>query len=275
MKILKRPAKIKASFGMELRGNSGSGYQQLVELQKLYPIIPATDTDRSWWKNMKTHIFAKRQVTEEGKIIQEKANTMKYCPGIFDFSNCGYIVPCLHDMMFYISKDQKISWDLPGWIPKGWVSLHMQHQIDSCPISDGKNTGAGIIKVITPWYWETPKGWSTIITKPFYNYSNDFDVCPGILDSDLDNMSNHLIHVFLRFNVVDKEIMFRAGQPLCQLIPFERQNTKLTITEEPDEKGKKIIKRGLAIRYSRFPNNPDINGITLLNYRDPSTKKYE
>ena len=273
MKILKRPAKIKASFGI--------GYSPLapledfLELQKLFPIVPATEADRSWWQKMKTHFFVEQQISQDGKTKQEKINTMKYCPGVFDFSNCGYIVPCLHDMNFYVSKDQEISWELPGWIPQGWVSIHTQHQIDSCPISHGKNTGEGIIKVTTPWYWETPKGWSTIIAKPFYNYSNDFDVCPGILDTDLNNRSNHLIKVFLRFNVVDKEIVFRAGQPLCQLIPFERQNTKLTITEEPSKEAKKVIKQGLAIGYSRFQDNPEQNGITLLNFRDPSTKKYE
>ena len=100
-------------------------------------------------------------------------------------------------------------------------------------------------------------------------------MCPGIIDSDLDKRSNHLINVFLRFNVVEKEIVFRAGQPLCQLIPFERQNTKLTISEEPSKKVKKTIIKDLAAGMCRFPNNPEATGISLLDYRDPSTKKYK
>ena len=273
MKILKRPAKIKASFSMVPQPFPPP--EHFLELQKLFPIVPATETDKSWWQEMKSYFTMEKQISQDGATKQEKINTMKYCPGVFDFTNCGYIVPCLHDMSFYVNKDQEISWDTPGWIPKSWIGYHMQEQLDSCPISHGKNVGSGVVKVLTPWYWETPKGWSTLIVKPFYNYANDFDVCPGIIDSDLDNRSNHLINVFLRFNVIDKEIVFRAGQPLCQLIPFERQNTKLTITEEPSEEAKKHIKRGLATGYSRFQDNPEQKGITLLNYRDPSTKKYE
>ena len=151
----------------------------------------------------------------------------------------------------------------------------MQEQLDSCPISHGKNVGSGVVKVLTPWYWETPKGWSTLIVKPFYNYANDFDVCPGIIDSDLDNMANHLIHVFLRLNVIEKEIVFRAGQPLCQLIPFERQNTKLTITTKQSKESKKMIRRDTAKMISTFPDNLQEGGESLMNYRDPSTKKYE
>ncbi len=267
MKILKQPAKIRASFA----GDN----EKFLEFQKLFPIVPATTADRSWWKEMKAHFFVERLISKDGTTKQEKSNTMKYCPGVFDFSNCGYIVPCLNDMAFYVNRAQEITWQLPSWIPERWIDFQGKEQIDSCPISHGKNTGNGIIKVSTPWIWETPKGWSTIITKPFYNYSNDFDVCPGIIDSDLDNWSNHLINIFLRFNVIDKEILFRAGQPLCQLIPFERQNTKLTITEEPSKKTKKTIIKDLAAAQSRFSNNPETSGISLLEYRDPSTKKYK
>jgi hypothetical protein len=273
MKILKRPAKIKATFKKINR--SGSHYEQYLELLKLYPIVPATAADRSWWKNMKARYFVNRQITKDGISKQQGMSTMKYCPGIFDFSNCGYIVPCLHDIKFYISKDKKVSWQIPKWLPQEWIEAHDKREVDSCPINHGKITAGVIIKVITPWFWETPKGWSTIITKPFYNYSNDFDVCPGIIDSDLDNSSNHTINVFLRFNVVDKEIIFRAGQPLCQLIPFERQNTKLTITDVPSKKAQKMMQRDMAKSMSKFPDNPERTGPALMNYRDTSTKKYE
>jgi hypothetical protein len=268
MKFLRKPAKIKASFGMTI---PGSGYEYLSELQNLYPIVSATDSDRGWWKNMK-NTYLKTTKQRENEVP-----TMKYCPGVFDFTNCGYILPCLFDMMFYVhSKDRVVEWEIPKTIPDAWVHAHEKEQTDSCPIAHGKNTGEAIIKVTTPWFWETPKGWSTIITKPFYNYSNDFDVCPGIIDSDLDHMSNHLINVFLRFNVTDTTIKFRAGQPLCQLIPFERQNTKLIHTQEPDEKGKRLINQGIVRRNSQFSDNPNsMTGKTLLNYRDPSTKNYE
>ena len=268
MKFFDRPAKIKASFGTTLKG---SEYEDLSELQHIYPIIPAARSEKGWWDKMKKHFFI-----EQWGRPDYKEPTMKYCPGVFDYTNCGYIVPCLFDMNFIVrGEDQNIMWQIPEGIPQKWIMSHDQRQVDSCPIAHGKNTGLGVVKVTTPWWWETPKGWRTIITKPFYNYSNDFDVCPGILDTDLPHLSNHLINVFLRFNVVDKDIIFRAGQPLCQLIPFKRQNTKLILTDEPNEKSKKLIREGFVRRKSRFTDNPNVTGKTLLKHRDPSTKKYE
>ena len=274
MKFLKkRPAKIKAFFGSSPpRPEISPDY---LEFKNLYPIVPATDTDRSWWQNMKSHFTLEEKIHRDGKIRKEEHSTMKYCPGVFDFTNCGYIVPFFCDMIFYVGEDRTITWNIPEWMPPATVSIHEKEQMDSCPIAHGKNTGEAILKVNSPWYWETPKGWSTLITKPFYNYANDFDICPGIIDSDLDNLSNHQLNAFLRFNVIGEEIVFRAGQPLMQLIPFERQNTKLTITDKPDEKSQKIIDRGHARWKSTFSDNPETNGITLLNFRDPKNKNYK
>jgi hypothetical protein len=265
----KRSAKIKASFGGLLPASA-----EYLELQNLYPIVPATEIDRSWWKNMKSYYTIEAPIHGDRKTRKEELSTMKYCPGVYDFSNAGYIVPCFCDMIFYVGEDQTITWKIPDWIPPTIIGIHQKEQIDSCPIAHGKNTGDAIVKISTPWYWETPKGWSTLVTKPFYNYANDFDICPGIVDSDLDNMSNHQLNAFLRFNLTGEEIVFRAGQPLMQLIPFERQNTKLTITAKPDEKQQKICSREIAATNSRFSDNPDKNGITLLNFRDTKNKNY-
>ena len=274
MKFLKkRPAKIKAFFGSSPPRSEIS--PEYLELKNLYPIVPATDTDRSWWQNMKSHFTLEEKIHRDGKIRKEEHSTMKYCPGVFDFTNCGYIVPFFCDMIFYVGEDRTITWNIPEWMPPATVSIHEKEQMDSCPIAHGKNTGEAILKVNSPWYWETPKGWSTLITKPFYNYANDFDICPGIIDSDLDNLSNHKLNAFLRFNVIGEEIIFRAGQPLMQLIPFERQNTKLTITDKPDEKSQKIIDQAHARWNSTFTDNPETNGITLLNFRDPKNKNYK
>ena len=78
-------------------------------------------------------------------------------------------------------------------------------------------------------------------------YSNDFDVCPGVLDSDLDRNSNNSINAMIRFNVRNKVIHIKAGQPLIQLIPFKRTNWKLK-----HEKFDKHFKAVLIISLSSF-----------------------
>ena len=257
-------AKIKIST--EPRLNS-----DLVELAKLYPVIPSSKSGRDWWEKLKSFFTIERHITED-KIVIDEYSTFKYCPGVFDFTTCGYMVRWIHDMEFYISNDGAISWNLPPMIPSKWVLPHEPRQHEGCPISKGDG-GHNIIKVQTPFLIETPKNWSVLFCKPFYSFNNYFDQCPGILDADQKHYSCHAVNVFFRFNVRDKVIKFKAGDPIIQLIPFKRISTKLIFNEKASKEIEKQYTRRLIKNESKFRNNPDINGTTLLKYR--TQKKYK
>jgi hypothetical protein len=121
---------------------------------------------------------------------------------------------------------------------------------------------------------ETPKGFSVLFTKPFYDYNSDWDQCPGILDADRTPTSCHEINVFFRFNTKDKVIKFQAGDPLVQLIPFKRMNMKLEHTSEGSKKLKDQQRLDYLDRRSQF-NRENIRGKTLEKFRDASTKKFK
>ena len=173
------------------------------------------------------------------------APTIKYCPGVIDFTNYGYIVPAWQDFQFWVNDDGQVEWIVPPRMRQiSNIFMHGAEQVDTCPILD--NTASYILKLSSPWYISTPKGTSLVMCKPFYHYSNDFDVCPGVLDSDIDRASNKMINAFIRFNVRNKIIHIKAGQPLLQLIPFKRTNWKLKHVETDinfkDMRGHDVIK---------------------------------
>ena len=237
----------------------------------VYPIIPANKIDKSWWKKMKTHydVF----LSDTRKDFKTPGPTIKYCPGIYDFTNCGYIVPAWQDFQFWVDDDGNIEWQVPPQM-RGVnnVHIHPREQIDTCPILD--NTASYILKLNSPWYISTPKGTSLILCKPFYHYSNDFDVCPGVLDSDIDKASNQQNNIFIRFNVRNKIIHIKAGQPLAQIIPFKRTNWKLKHVEM-DKNFKDLVGKDAIKLVSRFsPALTDKESMTHFRH-DDSNKKFE
>jgi len=235
----------------------------------VYPIVSAKKTEKSWWKIMKTHydIFLSSERSEFKGI----ASTIKYCPGIYDFTNYGYIVPAWQDFQFLVDDDGQVKWTVPDSMADlKNIHYHGGEQIDTCPILG--DTSLFVLKLISPWFISTPKGTSIIICKPFYHYSNDFDVCPGILDSDIDN--NKDINAFIRFNVKNKIIHIKAGQPLIQFIPFKRTNWKLKHLEI-DKKFKYMTEYDVIDKQTRFETSiTDKDSMTKFRHAD-SNKKFE
>jgi hypothetical protein len=241
------------------------------ELAGLYPILPASKSGQEWWRKLLPTFPDERQITQD-KFVTNMLNTFKYCPGVYDFINCGYMVRWVHDIEFYVANDGSVSWMLPPLIPE-IVKPHKKEQIGGCPFYSGEGA-EDIIKVVTPFLIETPKGWSILFCKPFYEYNSDFDQCWGVLDADQKPTSCHEINVFFRFNSKDKVIKFKAGDPLIQLIPFKRINTRLEYTSEPSKKVKDQQQKDAVTRGSRFPRM-NINGKTLQNFRDSTAKHYK
>ena len=243
--------------------------EELRSLIDLYPIISTKKIDRDWWKKMKSSV--KIFLSQNNPEFKTQSATLKYCPAIYDFINYGYTVPAWQDFQFYIDDQGEIECITPPSMP---VKPHLApaDQIDTCPIMG--DTASEVVKLVSPWLIDSPKGFSTIFCKPFYHYSNDFDVCPGILDTDVNETSNKIVNVFLRFNVKNKVIKIDAGQPLLQLIPFKRMNWTLSI-EKPNEKLKKMFKMIRIWENSRVEGWKKNEKESLTKNRVQENKKFE
>ena len=254
---------------IEVRFNEIIYGKEFRNICDVYPIVPAKKIEKSWWKIMKTHYDIFHSKTN--KDFKTTLPTIKYCPGIFDFTNYGYIVPAWQDFQFCVDDDGQIEWQIPPSMKDiNNIQSHSAEQVDTCPILD--NTSSYILKLISPWLISTSKGTSLIYCKPFYHYSNDFDVCPGVLDSDIDKNKN--INAFIRFNVKNKVIHIKAGQPLIQFIPFKRTNWKLKHLEL-DKKFKDMTEYDAIEMLTRFESGITDKNSMIKFRHDDSNKKFE
>jgi len=240
----------------------------------IYPIVSAKKTEKSWWTTMKSHydifLSSSSQPRPNPPPFKTTQPTIKYCPGIFDFINYGYIMPAWQDFQFWVDDDGNIEWQVPPTMRNiGNISIHPQQQVDTCPIMD--NTASYILKLVSPWFIRTSKGTSVNFCKPFYHYSNDFDVCPGVLDSDMNAPAISAVSVFIRFNVRNEVIHIKAGQPLLQFIPFKRINWKLKQVEV-DKNFRDLISDYEITLNTRF--QPEGDSLTKFRH-DNSNKKFE
>jgi hypothetical protein len=210
-------------YKIEFIPNRGMGVDQ----QKMWkllaygsPIKPASEFVPDWWKKLgKTYTKNPINYGEE-----EIAPTAKSCPGIFDFSRAGYILPMWADMYFKWHEGDLDGWDMftTEIVNKldNAITMHNYEQVSGAPFLE--NNCQAMVKINSPWYMQVPKGVSLFLTQPFYHNNNDFTVCPGIIDPEVDRISNKELNCFIKLNTPDKIIKLKRGQPLMQIIPFVR-----------------------------------------------------
>ena len=174
--------------------------------------------------------------------------TAKYCVGIHDFSRAGYIIPAWQDFKFrFHSSDpdnfeihspqivNKINHDHDVEIAAGngmgsnvYMNKHEYQQAEDAPFLD--HGCKSVIKIMSPWSVCVPKGVSLLYCHPFFHISqSDYSIVPGIVDADMDMISNREVNIFVKLNKPDDVITIKKGDPLCQVIPFVRADYELTV----------------------------------------------
>ena len=148
----------------------------------------------------------------------------KMCMPFFDATTAGYMYVLEDDL--YVDLDEQgkpsLSW-------KGEVMLADKRPIvdivvpDNChPIHYGWRMN---------WYYETPPGYSVLITHPMNRYDLPFYVQSGIVESDIWGLPV-FIAFFLKRNfrgVIPK------GTPIMQIIPFKRDDWEMEVVDTDEE----------------------------------------
>ena len=216
--------------------------KQMEILAEGTPVIPATNVVPEWFKKLKNNYTLESgpgyMLNGDPKypIANSKnPNTVKRCPGVFDFIHAGYIVPSWSDFLIKpngIDQEPTVEYsyalkDFPG------VGGHPYAQAEGAPFWD--NSVKDIVKLISPWNVSVSKGVSLMLIQPYYHNSTNFTVMPGLMDSDLDMISNRSIQIFIKINTPDKDIFIERGTPLLQIFPFKRSDYKFECVTRPTE----------------------------------------
>jgi dUTPase len=161
-------------------------------------------------------------------IDKDTQGSYRSCPGGTDLMKLGVTIPLWSDLHIRPSMDGKaidaefnLEQERPGKYA-GLIDRFMYSQTGECPFTDkreDKVKQAQYLKLVTPFMFKTPKGYSTMITGSPLNPSAEFDVIPGIVNTDYYHTCNVVLNI-----LTDKEFTIERGTPIANLTVFKRED---------------------------------------------------
>lgn len=142
----------------------------------------------------------------------------KQCPPFMDAMISGYMQVLGEDLLVEIMKDEKpsISWQSDQHIVDVRPAVDMPIPKECYPIHFGWKMS---------WYYETPPGYSLLITQPFNRFDLPFYSPAAIVDSDIWGLPAFMPFFLKRgfSGIIPK------GTPIFQMIPVKRDDWELNI----------------------------------------------
>lgn len=190
--------------------------------------IPASCLIPDWYKDTESYIGGKKIPPLTAGLLPDgpggNVGTVKRCMPFFDAMTAGYLLLTPSDL--YISKD------LNGDIVYEWASYDMIsfHPLEQAPIYPNNPTKSKFPKFVNPWAIKTPKGYSTYFTTPIHQ-DLPFVCLDAIVDTD-----KYTAPVNIIFTLKDGsfEGLIPRGTPFVHVIPFKRDNWKMSLGKEKD-----------------------------------------
>lgn len=193
---------------------------------RLTPPQPAVKNVPEWFKSLAKFdksndditLGVKNNIGGDGAMV-----ATKMCMPFFDALTGGYHYVLEEDIYVELDKDGKptISWagDVMMVDKRPTIELPVP---DNChPIHYGWRMN---------WYYETPPGYSVLITHPMNRYDLPFYTMSGIVESDIWGLPVFTAF-FLKRNF---QGIIKKGTPIFQMFPFKRENWELEEIETED-----------------------------------------
>lgn len=193
---------------------------------KLLPPVPAYKNMPEWYRTLAKFKDSNDDITldPQNNLGTDGAQvSTKMCMPFFDATTAGYHYVLEDDLHVDIDDDGKpiLSWN-------GEVMLVDKRPIIDLPVPN--NCHPIHYGWRMNWYYETPPGYSVLITHPMNRYDLPFYVQSGIVDSDIWGLP-----VFITFFLQrDFQGIIPKGTPIMQMIPFKRDDWELNVDRAPE-----------------------------------------
>ena len=177
-----------------------------------------------WWKK------AKVKVHHRGQTVQ----TLRSCPAMDDYLKLGWYIIATQDIPVMNGHDWNFpeeneifvtSPNSPIRSPSHGSSQFediFEYMGEDCPVKDA-------FKISQRWNITTPEGYSTFFIDPFLFQNQYFAVWQGIIDTDNFNMNMDNAQIIF-YPKVNHSFIIPAGQPICQFVPYKREEYHATYT---------------------------------------------
>lgn len=196
----------------------------------LTPPSPAVSKVPEWYRSLARFDRSNDDITlgvnnnvgTDGAMV-----ATKMCMPFFDALTAGYYYVLEDDVYVDLDKDGKpiISW-------KGQVMMVDKRPTIELPVPD--NCHPIHYGWRMNWFYETPPGYSVIITHPMNRYDLPFYTMSGIVESDIWGLPVFTAF-FLKRNFIG---VIPKGTPIFQIIPIKRESweSECIETEETFER---------------------------------------
>lgn len=165
-------------------------------------------------------------------------NGYRYCPGAQDIMHAGVTIPLWADLRVRphpngIDIQSEFNADRKNPNKRmGSIDHFEKKQTGDCPFTKKRDLGVSegqYLKLANPFCFMTPKGYSSILTGSLLNPRPEFDVIPGIVNTDYYHTLNVILNV-----LTDKEFYIPQGTPIAQITFFKRSDnvSKMYVGDE-------------------------------------------
>lgn len=195
---------------------------------------PAAKSIPGWYKDMAVHIDGEKE-TGLSKTTTVVSNlTLKGCSPFLDALTSGY--------MFVLPFDIEFRRNEQGMINIRWatnINYIGSHGPDQAPGLPGPVGGSeALLKWRPGWRIITPKGYSAMFTHPLNRHDLPFRTFTGVVDTDMYELGVEF--PFQLLNTIDKDVfILEKGTPICQVIPFKREDWRSEAVQFDEDANKK------------------------------------
>lgn len=159
---------------------------------------------------------------------EPNAVSIKRCIPVLDAYSAGFLIKAHIDFKLVINSDNSATISCSAQGEESPVSTHLKEQAPY--VFTDLNIGfKEIFKWDNPWSIKTPKGYSCLFVNPLNSGNKALNFFSGIVDTDTYYARPTNFPFFI--NKGYTEFFIKAGDPLIQVIPFKRENTKHVVRE--------------------------------------------
>ena len=210
---------------------------------------PAAKSIPGWYKDMAVHMDGEK-TTGLSKTTNVVSNlTLKGCSPFLDALTSGYMFELPFDIEFRRNEE--------GMINIRWatnVNYIGSHGPDQAPGLPGPVGGSETLLKWRPgWRIITPKGYSALFTHPLNRHDLPFRTFSGVVDTDMYELGVEFPFQLLN-NIEEDIFILKKGTPICQVIPFKREDWKseeVPFDEDANKKNGFKLKSEIVRSYKR------------------------
>jgi hypothetical protein len=183
---------------------------------------PSAQSIPEWYKKIPLLIEGYDEITLHDFNSKASTLTVKGCTPFLDALTAGYMAVLPSDLEIKKTSDGELffNWRVEGDL----VSLHTKDQHPGMPnIIDSQDS---IVKFTFSFRIKTPKGYSALFTHPLNRHDLPFRTFSGIVDTD--EYPQEVQFPFQLNKEITEPIIIEKGTPICQIIPFKRDDWKST-----------------------------------------------